>query len=330
MRKYCLILILVFIFESLYSQEQSAIESPQVFEKQPPSYLARLEALSQQFHSEENQYPFTYAELEILKSQVQLLLSNINSDIENDRDTRYEWAAKAETLLSAINNKRVVGKPSWQMNLALGFSLTGGNSDLINLNGSFLVNRNILWVHEISYQLHFDYRLNQAQRTYSKLETGLRYGHSLTRSLYLFVQGEYTKDYAASIDHRMKFYSGIGYWIFDILSPKLQLGCEIGGGWYKDYYYGDITDSHFILNGRFWFLWNFTPSLTFQQDASIYPAADDLSEFRFTLKSDTRIVWQFTATYNLIFELDVDYNSHPQPSVKALDYSQRIKLEWKI
>ncbi|NPV01046.1 MAG: DUF481 domain-containing protein [Brevinematales bacterium] len=317
--RFIIILLIGLIMPCLISAQDSGADYAEVFG-----------AVRSQFDSAENAEPADYETLLPLTQKLSQLIAGLKADTSLQTDPRYEILAQAEKLLAAMNAKRVTGKPGWEFVVNGGFSLTGGNSELLNLTGGLKLGKSLLWVNDISLNINFDYRLDQDEVTYRKWTAFLRYGHSITRELYLFAQGNYRSDFASAVDNGMKFYGGAGYWFFDIPSPKLQLGIEAGGGWYKDYYTGGATESHFILNGRLWFFWNFAEGVAFRQDIDFNPNADDFTKFSFVLKSMTGLDFKINAHLSLALDLSIRYTTDPQPGIKNTDYSHTTKLVFRL
>ncbi len=294
------------------------------------SYTEKLKALESQFKSDETSEPADYEKLLPLMQKLEQLIAELKKDISAQTDPRYALLAQADNLLSAMKAKRVTGKPGWEFVINTGFSLTGGNSDLLNLNGGLKINKSLLWINDITLNVNFDYRLDKEEVKYRKWTISLRYGHSLTRAFYVFVQGNYRSDFASAVDNGIKFYGGAGYWFFDIPSPKLKFGLEAGGGWYKDYFANGTDESHAILDARLWFFWNFAEGVTFREDLDFIPNADDFSDFRFVLKSTTGLEFKINTILALAFDLNIRYTTNPQPTKKNTDYSQTAKLVFKL
>lgn len=230
-----------------------------------------------------------------------------------------------ETDLSEnpYGDDRIMGSISWEHSVAFGFFYSLGNANLLNLDGSFSLNRNRLWIDEWDLDFAFDVRQTNRIQSYREIDASLRYGRSFTYKFYGFVSADVENDLAGDIAYKLLPTAGVGYWITD--SDTVQLMAEIGAG-YKYTRRIISTNSQMPVTYLSGLLsWDFLTDFNFSEEFELRPSID-FSIYLFD--SVTTLSYQITDDLSLVFEYDLDVNTAPAPGVLKYDHAFHTDLEW--
>ncbi len=221
---------------------------------------------------------------------------------------------------------RVKGEIKWNNKLTAGFSLTSGNSALMNLSAGLSLNRNRLWINEYDFKAMIDWRTDENVKTYLKISSLFRYGHSFTKKFYGFVGISAKSDYAALIDYNLYPNLGVGYWFFD--TGRIKLMNELGTA-YNYYLYLDQTTSENLgLYYKLFLEWKIWPEVIWSETFSIKPAWADFSDF--VLKNISQIKIKIKKDLDLTLTHTYDFDNIPAAGAEKSDVSFVTGLEWKF
>ncbi len=223
-------------------------------------------------------------------------------------------------------DKRVQGEVKWSNKLAAGFSLTSGNSELLNLTAGLSINRNKMWVNEFDFKTDVDWRTDQGVKTYLKLTGMFRYGHSFTRKVYGFVGISALSDYSSLIDYNLYPNLGVGYWFFD--TKKIKLMNELGSG-YTYYVYHDQTVSQsFTLYYRFFVEWKVWENVTWSDSLRFRPSIPQWEDFLINNISTIKVL--IRKDLSLLLTHKLSYDNIPAVGAEKMDITFTTGLEWKF
>lgn len=132
-----------------------------------------------------------------------------------------EPPAKADAELKAA------AKPKWEKSLAIGLSLTRGNSDTVLFNASALAQRK--WTqNELSLGIDGSYGENNKVKSAESVHGFSQYNRLFTERLYGFGRVDGLHDAVADIEYRFIFSPGLGNYF--IKNDRMSLSAEVGPG----------------------------------------------------------------------------------------------------
>lgn len=127
--------------------------------------------------------------------------------------------AGAVTVLRADEEK------PWDRSVALGLSVTGGNTDSVLFNGSIAGNK--VWTNdELRLGLDAAYGKTEGVENNEKVHGAAQYKHLFTERWYFTLVGDGLHDGIAHLAYRFSISPGIGYYF--IKSDKTRLSGEVG------------------------------------------------------------------------------------------------------
>jgi len=229
-------------------------------------------------------------------------------------------------MLFAGNDQRVKGTVSWKNKLRLGFSLTGGNSALLNFNGGLSIHRNRLWVNEIGFAFDFDIREDRQALTYRKFTSHLRYGHSLNRRWYVFGGLWVASDLAAQLDYQLNPAAGTGYWLED--SKVLKWMQEIGAGYTDTRYLDGSFKGFWSLYARLFIKWQALKNLTLTEIMKYTPSVENFLDFHF--QNDIKATLKIQKNFSFLLRFKLDYENLPVSGTLSVDDILSSGLQWSF
>ena len=118
-------------------------------------------------------------------------------------------------------------RPIWETSLALGLTLTRGNSEALLFTGKVLAERKGD-IYELSLELDGSYGKNQGIKNSETLHGYAQYNQLFDGDLFAYARVEGLHDAIADIDYRLSFSPGVGRYL--IKSARTALSVEAGPG----------------------------------------------------------------------------------------------------
>lgn len=206
----------------------------------------------------------------------------------------------------------------WKRDIALGYNNVTGNTRESQFSGSFLINRNNVYVDEWTLTGNIYYSSNKRKMDSQKWFVSGRYAYSFgrTRRWYNFYKMEADHDRFADIGHRLVPSAGIGYWLYDTCDFKLL--AETAIGFEHTEYRTDLKDGDkWVLIPRVFFEKRLFSNTTLTQDIYYYPELKKFGDCR--LRSATSLNIGMNDKLSIKISLIDDYNSIPPKGVKDND-----------
>lgn len=204
----------------------------------------------------------------------------------------------------------------WDASLALGFSGTDGNSETSSLNAEFKAQREDeedRWIFRSAYFTGS----SDGETNKNEFLTELTKDWLLPDSPWLyFVQGKYQYDQFEAWKHRASGFAGIGYEF--VKSDDLEIIGRLGAGLTKEFD-GERNLTPEALVGASLVKWKLTDNQTVSAGATIYPAMDELGEYRAIGTLEWKIKIDEADGLSLKFGLENEYESDVEPGTKHND-----------
>ena len=215
----------------------------------------------------------------------------------------------------------------WQRKISVGYNKSSGNTKASQLFMNLLANRKIDHVNEFTLAGNAFYSSSNEKMDAQKWYGMARYAFSLgqEKKWYNFYKFEADHDRFANVDYRLIPAAGIGYWFYDLADLKLL--AELGLGYEHTVYRDQTGDSdEAVVVPRIFFEKAIFANARISQDLYLYPALDDLNDYR--VHSETRFVNPLTDKLSLNLSLIDDYNSTPAQGAKKNDLQLISSLEY--
>lgn len=230
-------------------------------------------------------------------------------------------APAAEMPAPAAEPKELIeSEPSffegWDASLGLGFSGTDGNSETTSLNAEFKAQREDeedRWIFRSAYFTGS----NDGETNKNEFISELTKDWLMPDSPWLyFAQGKYQYDQFQSWKHRVSGFGGLGYEF--IKSDDLEIIGRLGAGLTKELD-GERNLTPEALVGASVVKWNVTDNQTISAGATLYPAMDNLGEYRAIGNVEWKIKIDDADGLSLKFGLENEYESDVDAGTKHND-----------
>jgi putative salt-induced outer membrane protein YdiY len=179
-------------------------------------------------------------------------------------------------------------KSLWEHSIALGLTVTKGNSDTVTANANWLSlkkwDKNELRLgadgtYGESEVETTDAAGNKDKETETTAQSGRvfgQYNRLFTERLFGYLRAELYHDDIADIEYRVMLSPGLGYYF--VKTPNTQLSAEIGPGWVYEKKGGE-KDDYFTLRIAERFEHKFNDRVRLWQSLEFLPQVDDWENF---------------------------------------------------
>ncbi len=213
----------------------------------------------------------------------------------------------------------------WKRELALGASISSGNTEEEQFSGKLFANGKgpeDEWTFSASGYLSESDGEAKAERYDGMGRYGASFGDQL--AWYHFYMAEATHDRFANIKLRLTPSAGVGYWFSDEEKWKAMAEAGLGVEWTR---FRDNTARRTDPVGmtRAFVEKHFSGNSILTQNFTLWPNLSDVAEYRF--KSETVFTNPVTERLNLKFSLVDEYQSEPGAGTKKNDVRLTSELE---
>jgi putative salt-induced outer membrane protein YdiY len=212
----------------------------------------------------------------------------------------------------------------WEITGALGFTLTDGNSDTIQLTVGAAAKRE--WPKwKLGMKLAILYGETDGEQTSSEWIFFERLERKLSERATIFQDLLLEHDEEEDLGARIQF--TVGYNRRLVLKEKFELWGNVGGGVLHEEFFDD-AETEGIAQAGINFTWQITKQLKYTQVITFYPSLSEGGEFR--------MYWEsvFTTPISDRFDLRLmildRYDSNPQPGIEENDLTIAIALAVKF
>jgi len=217
--------------------------------------------------------------------------------------------------------------PAWHGNLALGLTLTRGNSKTVLVNGSALAEK-LMKRDEFRFGADVTYGEQEIDdQTETTAQSARSFGdwkHLFTERFYGGLRGEVFHDEVADLDYRVVLGPSVGYYF--IKTPTTRLNGDIGAAYVLEKKGGE-SEGYVTLrlaergernmNER-WKIW---------EQAEVLPQVDDLNNFIVQAEVGTEVMLNNKLSLRVIFR--DTYVNEPAEGRKANDMTLITAIAYK-
>ncbi len=214
-----------------------------------------------------------------------------------------------------------VKKPYWEMNAALGATITAGNSDSVMVTAGFLAQHKDL-KNEIKLGIEGGYGKTKTDNAFGGQDSSLsaqfvrgggQYNRLFTERFYGYVRADGLYDKVAGVDYRFTGGAGAGYYF--IKTDKVLLSGEVGPGVVTERLVSTAGardyNTYFTIRFAENFEYKLSDKTRIWQNAEYLPNVEDWGQyvFNFTVGIETAL----TTKLSLRSYLQDTYQSEPAP-----------------
>ena len=213
----------------------------------------------------------------------------------------------------------------WERSIALGLSLTSGNSDSVLFTGG--INGNKVWsTDELRLRLDGAYGKSDGTVNNSKLAGLVQYKHLFTERWYVTGVADGLHDDVADLSYRLTAGPGVGYYF--IKSKLTRLSGEIGPACVIERFYGQ--GNHVYPTARLAERLDrqLTESSKIWQSLEVLPDLTDIDKYVATAEAGVEAA--MTKTLSLRLVCQDRYNSQPSDDRKRNDIQLVSALAYKF
>jgi len=203
---------------------------------------------------------------------------------------------------------------------ALGGQLSGGEVHSGQVRADLFYNYNKLWDHEWTAKARSAFESSEGEDLISKHFAALRYGRSITRSLYWFSSADFEKDHERDLNARYGFVLGVGHWFAD--DEDFRLSVETSAGRYADHMLDRTIEDYNVLQLTEKFSRGFFGTLRLNQGVFLTSLKDG---YRYIL--DASIEHIINESWGFATSLDYDIAVHDDGSHQE-DIALLMKLQF--
>jgi putative salt-induced outer membrane protein YdiY len=208
----------------------------------------------------------------------------------------------------------------WEITGALGFTLTDGNSDTIQLTiGAEAKREWTKW--KLGMKLGILYGETDGEQTSSEWIFLERLERKLSERATIFQDLLLEHDEEEDLRYRIQF--TVGYNRRLVKKETFELWGQVGGGVLHEEFFDD-TQTEGVAQIGINFTWQITKALKYEQVLTFYPSLSESGEFRMYWES------RFTTPLGERFDLRISiidrYDSDPQPGIEENDLTIAIAL----
>lgn len=221
----------------------------------------------------------------------------------------------------------VAGEPAstlWESSIALGFTLTKGNSDTLLGTANWLSTKK--WdKNELRFGADGAYGKNNGEVNTEYLRGFGQYNRLFTDRFYGYFHVEGYHDGVADIDYRFILSPGVGYYF--IKEASTTLSGEVGPGWVTEKK-GGIEDDFFTLRFAERFEHKFNDHLRVWESLEYLPKIEDWANY--ILNAEIGVESGLSRTLSLRVYLQDTYTSRPAAGRKENDLKLVTALAYKF
>jgi len=212
----------------------------------------------------------------------------------------------------------------WKPEIALGFTLTDGNSDTSMLTVNAAANRK--WEeHEVLLGAKYAYGETDSETTTDNGEATAQYNYLFTERTYGYLKGAASYDDQADLDYRILLGPGVGYYF--LKSDATALAGETGVAWRREKKGGEEDDAAVLrLAQRGEHKLSETSKIF--ESVEYMPNLDDFDLYLLTAEAGVEAA--LNASMNLRLVVQDKYDSDPAPDTESNDVTVTASLVWKI
>jgi putative salt-induced outer membrane protein len=190
---------------------------------------------------------------------------------------QYLIAAAASLAVCAFSAQAVdePAKKIWEHSVALGFTLTKGNSDTLLGTANWLSQAK--WdKNELRVGADGAYGENDGKRNTQSAHGFAQYNRLFSERFFGYLRADGYHDGIADIDYRVVLSPGAGYYF--IKNQKTQLSGEVGPGWVFEKK-GGVTDDYFTIRFAERFEHKFNDRVRVWQSVEYLPQVEQWSDY---------------------------------------------------
>lgn len=218
----------------------------------------------------------------------------------------------------------------WSTSVAVGFSLTHGNSENLLLNGVALAQKKMP-KYEISLGLDgaygetTDQETDETTRNTAMIHGFGQYNYLFTERFYGYARVDALNDSVADIAYRFSFSPGVGYYF--IKTPKTSLSGEVGPGLITEEVGGE-SDTYATIRFAERFEHKFNDAVRIWQSFEYLPQIDDFKNY--IINAEIGIGATMTKHLELRAYVQDTYDNVPAPGRKQNDIKLVTAVAYKF
>jgi len=215
-------------------------------------------------------------------------------------------------------------QPAWESSIAVGFSLTKGNSDTLLTTAAFKTSKKAV-ENEYMFGVDGSYGENNSVKNNETLHGVGQYNHLFTDRFYGFLNIEALHDGIADLDYRFTFSPGAGYYF--LKETNTTLAGEAGPGLISERLGGvDTTYATLRLAERFEYKLN--NGARVWEKAEFLPQVNKLRNF--LVNAEVGAEASLIKTLSLRVTLQDNFINQPAPGRKKYDVKIISSLVYKF
>jgi putative salt-induced outer membrane protein YdiY len=214
---------------------------------------------------------------------------------------------------------------TWENEVALGGSLTRGNTDSYTLQAKITSTRETA-LDKLRFRLTADLQEIDTRRATERVKGEAKYDRNITEKFYWYTRGSGEHDQILGIDYRAQVGPGLGYYLFKTETVKLSL--ETGPGYQAEKLKAASLSNTIQGRGAENFEWKITNNLKFFQSAEFL--SDLLEVNDFTVALDAGFESSLTKQLSLRLTAEDRYNAEPAQGKKKNDIGLITSVAWKF
>jgi putative salt-induced outer membrane protein YdiY len=227
------------------------------------------------------------------------------------------WAADAAAVEKPKTNL-------WENSIALGLTVTKGNSDTLTATGTWLSLKK--WEkNELRFGAEGTYGTTDGDKSAESAHVFGQYNRLFTERLYGYLRADFYHDGLADIDYRFVVSPGAGYYF--IKSPSTRLSGEVGPGWVYEKKGGE-EDNYFTIRFAERFEHKFNDRVRIWESLEYLPQVDDWGNF--ILNGEIGVETAMSKHLGLRVFFQDNYTSRPAAGKKENDLKLVAALAYKF
>ena len=210
--------------------------------------------------------------------------------------------------------------PAWHGSINLGYSTTGGNSDVETLSASFDANRETA-TDRITLKAFANRNSDSDVTTQRQMGASGQYDYFINERWYALVNTSAEQDRNAQIDLRYTAGAGAGYRIWmpsDESSRKLDV--EAGLTYFSEEFDSGVEDTYLAAQLAARLALELRENIEFESDLQLYPSLEDSEDLN--AKWDNRLRSALTESMFAQIQVVIDYDKSP-----AVDAGTGLELD---
>lgn len=215
-------------------------------------------------------------------------------------------------------------QPAWESSIAMGFSLTKGNSDTLLTTAAFKTSKKIQ-ENEYMFGMDGSYGENDSVKNNETLHGVGQYNHLFNERFYGFLNVEGLHDGIADLEYRFTFSPGAGYYF--LKENNTTLAGELGPGLITQRL-GSVDTTYATLRLAERFEHKLNNGARVWEKAEFLPQVNKLQNF--LVNAEVGAEASLTKTFSLRVTLQDNFINQPAPGRKSNDVKLISGLVYKF